>query len=142
MPAQTQRYRARISSPLLDRLDMHVQVPPLEVGDFADRIGRGESSTVLAARVAATRARQLARQGRCNARLSDGQVDQCCVLQPRARALLERTMRHLRFSGRSRQRILKLARTIADLDGRDTIADTHISEAAMLRCLDRERAAR
>lgn len=139
-PAQTHRYRARISGPLLDRLDMHIQVPRLEVSDFDDRVGRGEPSAALAGRVAATRTRQLARQGRCNARLTDAQIDRCCILQPAARTLLDRTMRHLRFSGRTRQRILKLARTIADLDGRDTIADGHVSEAVMLRCLDRERA--
>jgi len=138
-PAQTQRYRARISGPLLDRLDMHVQVPRVEVADFDDRLGRGEPSAAMAARVAAARALQLARQGRCNARLSDAQVDRCCILQPRARALLDRTMKHLRFSGRTRQRILKLARTIADLEGQEAIADNHVSEAVMLRCLDRER---
>ena len=139
-PAQAQRYRARISGPLLDRLDMHVQVPRLEVADFNDRTGRCESSAALAARVTAARSRQLTRQGRCNARLTDAQMDRCCILTPSARALLDRTMRHLRFSGRTRQRILKLARTIADLDGREVIADTHVSEAVMLRCLDRERA--
>ena len=136
---QTQRYRARISGPLLDRLDMHIEVPRVAVSDFDDRGGRGEPSAAVAARVAAARSLQLARQGRCNARLTDAQVERCCILQPRARALLDRTMRHLRFSGRSRQRILKLARTIADLDGRETIADTQVSEAVMLRCLDRER---
>ncbi len=137
--AQTQRYRGRISGPLLDRLDMHVQVPRIEVGDFDDRVGRGEASAAVAARVAVARSLQLTRQGRCNARLTDAQVDRCCILQPRARALLDRTMKHLRFSGRTRQRILKLARTIADLEGREAIADTHVSEAVMLRCLDRER---
>jgi magnesium chelatase family protein len=139
-PAQAQRYRTRISGPLLDRLDMHVQIPRLEAADFDDRIGRGESSAILAARVATARSMQLTRQGRCNARLSDAQIDRCCILQPAARALLDRTMKHLRFSGRTRQRILKLARTIADLNGREAIADTHVSEAVMLRCLDRERA--
>jgi magnesium chelatase family protein len=139
-PTEALRYRARISGPLLDRLDMHVQVSRLEVRDFDNRIGREESSTTLAARVATARSRQLARQGRCNARLSDAQIERCCSLHPAARALLDRTMRHLRFSGRTRQRVLKLARTIADLDGEDAIAGTHISEAIMLRCLDRERA--
>ncbi len=138
-PTQMQRYRARISGPLLDRLDMQVQVPPVEVSDFDACVGRGEASAAVAARVAATRSAQLARQGRCNARLTDAQVEQYCSLQPRARALLDRTMKYLRFSGRTRQRILKLARTIADLDGRDAIADSHVSEAVMLRCLDRER---
>lgn len=139
-PAQARRYRARISGPLLDRLDMHVQVPRLEIGDFDDRLPRGESTVALAAKVAAARALQSARQGRCNARLTDAQLNRCCTLEPRARALLDRTMKHLRFSARTRQRILKLARTIADLDGREAIADTHVSEAVMLRCLDRERA--
>ncbi|HEV7136413.1 MAG TPA: YifB family Mg chelatase-like AAA ATPase [Steroidobacteraceae bacterium] len=139
-PAQTQRYRARISGPLLDRLDMHVQVPRVEVNDFDECLDKGEPSVTVAARVAAARSLQLARQGRCNARLTDAQVDRCCRLQPAARALLDRTMRQLRFSGRTRQRILKLARTIADLGGQDTIADAHVSEAVMLRCLDRERA--
>ncbi|HUA27045.1 MAG TPA: YifB family Mg chelatase-like AAA ATPase [Steroidobacteraceae bacterium] len=138
-PAQAQRYRGRISGPLLDRLDMHVQIPRVEVGDFDGRAGRGEPSAAIAARVATARSLQVARQGRCNARLTDAQMDQCCILQPRARALLDRTMKHLRFSGRTRQRILRLARTIADLDGREAIADTHVSEAVMLRCLDRER---
>jgi magnesium chelatase family protein len=137
-PAESQRYRARISGPLLDRLDMHLQVPRLEIGDFDDRKGRAESSAIFAARASAARSRQLARQGRCNARLTDAQVDRCCTLHPAARALLDRTMKHLRFSGRTRQRILKLARTIADLDGRDNIAEAHVSEAVMLRCLDRE----
>ena len=139
-PAEALRYRARISGPLLDRLDMHVEVPRLDVRDFDSRMDRGESSAALVARVAAARSRQLARQSRCNARLSDAQIEWCCALQPAARALLDRTMRHLRFSGRTRQRVLKLARTIADLDGHDSIADAHISEAVMLRCLDRGRA--
>jgi magnesium chelatase family protein len=137
---QTQRYRARISGPLLDRLDLHVQVPRLEVGDFDDRLPRGESTATLAARAAAARMRQLARQGRCNARLTDAQVDRCCTLESRGRTLLDRTMRHLRFSARTRQRLLKVARTIADIDGQEAISETHVSEAVMLRCLDRERA--
>jgi magnesium chelatase family protein len=138
--AQIQRYRARISGPLLDRLDLQVEVPRIEVGDFDDRLERGQPSAAVAARAAGARALQLARQGRCNARLTDAEVDRCCILQPAARALLDRTMRQLRFSGRTRQRILKLSRTIADLDAQETIADTHVSEAVMLRCLDRERA--
>ena len=137
---QAQRYRARISDPLLDRLDMHIQIPRLEASDFGDRVGRGEPTAALAARVRAARSRQLARQGSCNARLSDAQIDRCCILEPAARALLDRTMRHLRFSGRTRQRILKLARTIADLDAAEAIAAAHVSEAVVLRCLDRERA--
>lgn len=139
-PAASQRYRARISGPLLDRLDMHVQLPRLEMGDFDDRFGSGESSATLAARVASSRARQLARQGRCNARLTDAQMKQCCVMEPAARMLLDRVMNRLRFSGRTRQRALKLARTIADLEEREVITAAHLSEAIMLRCLDRQAA--
>jgi magnesium chelatase family protein len=139
-PAQAHRYRARISGPLLDRLDLHVQIPRLEAGDFAEHLPRGESSATLAARVALARTLQMARQGRCNARLTDAQVDRWCILEPRSRALLDRTMSQLRFSARTRQRILKVARTLADLDGREAITDLHVSEAVMLRCLDRERA--
>jgi magnesium chelatase family protein len=139
-PARAERYRARISGPLLDRLDMHVQVPRIEAGQFDERLPEGESTAVLATRAAAARARQLERQGRCNARLTDPWVERCCLLQPAARALLGRTMRQLRFSGRTRQRILKVARTIADLDARESIAERDIGEAVMLRCLDRERA--
>lgn len=140
-PAQAQRYRSRISGPLLDRLDLHIQLPRLEAGDFAETPPRGECTAALAARVASARGRQLGRQGRCNARLTDAEVEDCCTLEPPARALLDRTMRHLRFSARTRQRILKVARTIADLDDREAIAEAHVSEAVLLRCLDRERAA-
>ncbi len=137
-PAQVRSYRARISGPLLDRLDMHVQVPRLEAGEF-DEGPRGEASAVLAERVAHVRMVQLLRQGRCNARLTDAQVDQWCAANPRGRALLDQAMQRLRLSARARQRILKLARTIADLDGQPTITAAHVGEAVMLRVMDRER---
>lgn len=137
-PAQIRRYRARISGPLLDRLDMHVEVPRLAAGDFNEG-RRGEASATLAERVARTRAVQLDRQGRCNAHLADAEVDRWCVPDARGRALLEQAMRQLRLSARVRQRVLKLARTIADLDGEPNIAAAQVGEAVMLRCLDRER---
>ena len=138
-PAQVRNYRARISGPLLDRLDMHVEVPRLAAGDFSEG-PRGEASTDLAERVARVRALQLQRQGRCNARLTDAQVDQWCAPDAHARALLDQAMQRLRLSARARQRILKLARTIADLEGRPDITAPHVGEAVMLRCMDRERA--
>ena len=138
-PVQVRNYRARISGPLLDRLDMHVEVPRLTATDFSEG-SRGEASAVLAGRVARIRALQLQRQGRCNARLTDAQVDRWCVPDSRARALLDQVMQRLRLSARARQRTLKLARTIADLDGRSHITAAHVSEAVMLRCMDRERA--
>ncbi len=137
-PAQVRNYRSRLSGPLLDRLDMHIEVPRLVAGDFSEG-PRGEASAVLAERVARVRALQLQRQGRCNARLTDAQVDQWCAPDARARALLDQAMQRLRLSARARQRILKLARTIADLDGRPDITAAHVGEAVMLRCMDRER---
>lgn len=138
-PAQVRHYRARISGPLLDRLDMHVEVPRLRSGEF-DAGAQGEATAVLAQRVAAARVRQLERQGRCNAHLPDGQLDRWCVPDPGGRALLDQAMRQLRLSARVRQRILKLARTIADLEDEPNIIARHVGEAVMLRCLDRERA--
>ena len=138
-PAQVRNYRARISGPLLDRLDMHIEVPRLAAADFSEG-PRGEASSVLAERVARVRALQLQRQGRCNARLTDAQVQQWCAPDAPARALLDQAMQQLRFSARARQRVLKLARTIADLEGRPDITAPHVGEAVMLRCMDRERA--
>ena len=137
-PAQVRNYRARVSGPLLDRLDIHVEVPRLAAGDLSDG-PRGESSVVLAERVARVRAVQQQRQGRCNARLADTQVERWCALDARARALLDQAMQRLCLSARARQRILKLARTIADLDDRPDITAAHVGEAVMLRCMDRER---
>ncbi len=136
-PAQVSAYRARISGPLLDRIDMHVLVPPLDVAAFADPAAASEASAVAAQRVLRTRNRQLARQGRYNGRLADAQVQSCCVLEPPARALLERAIGELGLSARARQRVLKLARTIADLADAAEIGPAHVGEAVMLRCLDR-----
>lgn len=135
--AQVRAYRARISGPLLDRLDMHVEVPRVASHEFSDGT-RGESSAVLAGRVADARALQAHRQGCCNARLSDGQVQRWCVPDAAGRALLDQAMQQLRLSARVRQRILKLARTIADLEGESCITARHVGEAVMLRCLDRD----
>jgi magnesium chelatase family protein len=136
-PAGVQRYRARISAPLLDRIDMHIEVPRINVSEFDDVAERGESSAEAATRVARAREIQLARQGLCNARLANAEVDRWCAPDKYGRAILERAMQTLQFSARTRQRILKLARTIADLDGKASIAPSHVSEAVMLRHLDR-----
>ncbi len=138
-PAQVRHYRARISGPLLDRLDMHVEVPRLTSGDFNEG-ARGECTALLAERVAAARARQLERQGCCNACLTEAQLDRWCVPDPGGRALLDQAMCRLRLSARVRQRVLKLARTIADLEAEPGLTARHVGEAVMLRCLDRERA--
>jgi magnesium chelatase family protein len=137
-PAQVQRYRLRISGPLLDRLDMQVEVPRVRAGDFeAAGHGDAESSAAAAERIARARAVQRVRQGVCNARLSDAGVQRWCAPDEAGARLLERSMQRLGFSGRTRQRLLKVARTIADLEGRPTVGAAQLGEAVMLRCLER-----
>ena len=140
-PAEVARYRAKISGPLLDRIDMHVEVPRVEVGEFDDAVDRGESTSSAAARITFARQVQLARQGVCNARLADSQVERWCRPDRAGRNILERAMKRLGLSARGRGRILKLARTIADLDSDERITGLHVSQAVMLRCLDRTTAA-
>lgn len=137
-PAEVQRYRSRISGPLLDRMDMHVEVPRVEVDEFNEATDRGESSATAAARVARARNIQLTRQGVCNARLADAYVDGVCAPDKEGRRILELSMKRLGFTARARQRILKLARTMADLDEKTTISGAHVSQAVMLRYLDRD----
>ena len=136
-PGAVERYRRRISGPLLDRMDMHVEVPRIEVTAFSEGLDRGENSATTAATVTRARNIQLTRQGVCNARLSDAHVDRVCTLDREARRLLELSMKRFGFSARSRQRVLKLARTIADLDDEGTVSGSHMGQAVMLRCLDR-----
>jgi magnesium chelatase family protein len=136
-PTEVQRYRSRISGPLLDRMDMHVEVPRVEVDEFNEEMDRGERSAIAAARVARARDIQLTRQGVCNARLSDAHVDRVCAPDQEGRRILELSMKRLGFSARARQKILKLARTIADLDEEAGVSASHVGQAVMLRYLDR-----
>jgi magnesium chelatase family protein len=137
--SEVQRYRSRISGPLLDRMDMHVEVPRVQVDAFSEAIDRGENSAEAAARVARARHIQLTRQGVCNSRLTDASVDRVCAPDEDGRRVLEKSMERLGFSARARQRILKLARTIADLDEEAGVRSSHVSQAVMLRYLDRDR---
>ena len=134
---QVQRYRDRVSGPLLDRFDMQVEVPPVRAADFSGSPQDTESSSAAAARIARARGVQLERQGTCNARLSDAGVRHWCSPDQAGARLLETSMARLRLSGRARQRLLKLARTIADLDGVAIPGAAAVAEAVMLRCLDR-----
>ena len=136
-PAEIQRYRSKISGPLLDRIDMHVEVPHVELSEFDDAADRGESSASAAMRVVRARRAQLARQGVCNARLADSQVERWCCPDRAGRAVLDLAIKRLGFSARARGRVLKLARTIADLDEVETITASHVGQAVMFRCLDR-----
>ena len=107
------------------------------MSEFDEEVDRGENSATGAARVIQARAIQLTRQGVCNARLADAEIDRWCVPDREGRNILERSMKHRGFSARARQRIMKLARTIADLEGEATITAPHVSQAVMLRYLDR-----
>jgi magnesium chelatase family protein len=134
---KVQRYRDRISGPLLDRLDMHVEVPRLDPVELAPIGVQLEPSVAVAARVARARELQLARQPGLNSQLSARDLQKFCTLRPKVAALLEHATRTFGLSARAHHRVLKLARTIADLVGEESIALEHISEAIALRRLDR-----
>lgn len=136
-PAQIVQYRGRVSAPLMERFDIHLEVPRVNVGDFDAQQAPNEGSSTIAQRVARARAIQLARQGRSNARLIDGQIQQVCRLEPAGKAVLDRAVQSFGFSARARQRVLKVARTIADLEGAETIVAAHVSEAVTYRTFDR-----
>ena len=138
-PAQVQHYRGKISGPLFERIDMHVEVLRVVEDEFGDEVDRGESTSTAAGRVVRARQIQLARQGVCNARLSDAQVERWCNPDRAGRNILERCMKTFGLSARTRGRVLKLARTIADLDEHEVIGAPQVSQAILLRCLDRRR---
>ncbi|HYM36380.1 MAG TPA: YifB family Mg chelatase-like AAA ATPase [Steroidobacteraceae bacterium] len=134
---QVQRYRSKISGPLLDRLDLHVEVPRVPAEDLrADQIAAETSASVME-RVRAARELQLARQGKSNARLNNVEVDRYCKPDSHGCVVLERAMQRFALSARAYHRILKVARSIADLEGTGQVAATHVSEAIGLRRLDR-----
>lgn len=137
LPEAIDRYRARVSGPLLDRIDLHVDVPRVPPDALREEAPEGEPSEQVRARVVAARTRQLARAGVPNALLDQSATTATCRLAPVDRALLERAMVAFDLSARSLHRILRVARTIADLDDSEHIATPHLSEAIGYRTLDR-----
>ena len=141
-PAQIQRYRSRISGPLLDRIDLHIDVPEVSYKELT-RDPTGESSKLIARRVAKARHLQLRRFQSdkplifCNAQMGPAQIRKHCVLEEDTKKLLENAIQKLGFSARAYDRILKMARTLADLAGLETISSEHVSEAIQYRSLDR-----
>ncbi len=134
-------YLNKISGPMLDRLDLHVEVPPVEYGELA-ACTPAESSADIRKRVVAARTLQTARYAgtgvSCNARLTPALLRQFCTLTPAAEALLHAAYDKLGLSGRSYDRLLKVSRTIADLEGSTDIGPDHIAEAIQFRDLDRK----
>ncbi len=135
---QIRRYRAKISGPLLDRIDMHVEVarPPADILQITST-SREEKSTEVRARVIAARQLQMQRQGKCNALLSVTELEGVAKLTAEAETLLAQVMAKFNLSARVYHRIIKLARTLADLDGADLVTISHLGGALNFRCYDR-----
>ena len=135
-PAQVKRYLGKLSGPLLDRIDLFAEVPPLEFEALSDR-SPGESSAAIRARVTQARARQSARFGpdgpTCNAAMGQVALRRWCALDPEGQALMKGAYEHMGLTARSYDRILRVARTIADLDGAAAILAHHLAEAIQYR---------
>ncbi len=140
-PTAVQRYRARISGPLLDRIDLHVAVEPVQPEALRDTRPT-EPSSAVRRRVEAARGLQLrrldGRGARCNGAMLPADVRETCVLPPESRKVLHQAVERLSLSARAHERLLKVARTIADLDGSASIQRHHVTEAVQYRQLDRE----
>jgi magnesium chelatase family protein len=135
-PDQIARYRGRISGPLLDRIDVQIEVPAVPPLDLA-RDAHGESSEAVRARVTTAYEIQLARQGGPNAQMGTREIDRYCAIDAAGAALLRQAIARLGLSARGYHRCLKLARTIADLAGEARIASAHIAEAIQYRRFER-----
>ncbi|MEZ4802798.1 MAG: YifB family Mg chelatase-like AAA ATPase [Gelidibacter sp.] len=141
-PAEMQRYLSKISGPLLDRIDIHIEVTPVPFEKLSDD-RKGESSIDIRKRVTAARERQTQRfedneSVHYNAQMNTKQIRKYCILDDASKQLLKTAMERLNLSARAYDRILKVARTIADLEGSEELNGSHISEAIQYRSLDRE----
>jgi magnesium chelatase family protein len=131
-PDQVARYRGKLSGPLLDRIDLMLDVPAVDEADLSAR-GDGESSATVRARVTAARAVQIERQGKPNARLNPDEVDRHARPDEAGAQLLKQAMARLSLTARAYHRILKVARSIADLAGIEQISSAHVAEAIHYR---------
>lgn len=141
-PVQAQRYHSRVSGPLLDRVDIHVEVPRVSYNKLSEE-RRGENSGTIRERVKKCRRIQWERYGTerdiyCNAHMGTREIEKYCVIGQDAHALLREAVDYFGLSARAYHRILKVSRTIADLAGRDVIDVGDISEGIQYRSLDRD----
>jgi len=135
-PDQVARYRHKLSGPLLDRIDIQIEVPALRENEMF-QTQEGTTSAQVRERVGSARERQLARQGKTNNRLTPREVERFCAVDEKAAALLRQAIAKLHLSARAYHRILKLARSIADLAGEPALGFSHVAEAIQYRRLDR-----
>ena len=141
-PAEMQRYLSKVSGPLLDRIDIHIEVTPVPFEKLSDD-RKGEASVDIRKRVTKARERQTLRfvesdSVHYNAQMNTKQIRKHCVLDEASKQLLKTAMERLNLSARAYDRILKVSRTIADLEGVDKVDGSHIGEAIQYRSLDRE----
>jgi magnesium chelatase family protein len=139
---QIEQYRQRISGPLLDRIDLHIEVPLVDFRELSNDASTGEKSTTIRARVIEARRIQHERfrnaANRTNSAMGPRQMKDHCKLDPESRGYLEHAMEEMNFSARAHDRILKVARTLADLAGSPDIRPTDVLEAIQYRSLDRK----
>jgi magnesium chelatase family protein len=135
-PDQVARYRRKISGPLLDRIDLQIEVPDVPQEELA-RAATGEASAAVRDRVAAARGRQIARQRKANAALGARDTDRYCSPDARGAAVLKQAIDRIGLSARAYHRVLKVARTIADLAGMESVRGPHVAEAIQYRKQDR-----
>ena len=140
-PVQIHRYRTRVSGPLLDRIDIHVEVPPVRYRELSDT-RQSETSEAIRERVNAARTVQLGRFGKdgvyCNSQMKPRHLKKFCDVDDATHSILEHAVERLGLSARAYNRILKVARTIADLDSREKISAADVTEAIQYRSLDRK----
>ncbi|QPQ80173.1 ATP-binding protein [Aggregatibacter actinomycetemcomitans] len=136
-PQQVMRYLNRLSGPFLDRFDLSIEVPLLPQGSLQNSGDRGESSATVREKVLKTRAIQLQRAGKINAHLNSKEIERDCKLTDKDAQFLENALTKLGLSVRAYHRILKVPRTIADLDGEQHINQRHLAEALGYRAMDR-----
>ena len=141
IPGEVDRYRGRISGPLLDRIDLHVEVPALDYRELAEA-PTGEGTAAVRGRVEAARARQCARltgtAAFCNAQMGARETREHCRPDEGGARLLEGAMRALALSARGYAKVLRVARTIADLAGEERVGAAHVAEAVQFRTMDRQ----